>query len=96
MSFMDDGWDEPTAWFEAPDPNRDNYFMVKMQNLTTRSIMFYAIHANETGTKGQPGFVSGTENAIIGAEAINQGWEALFAHHQRQSRGVFGAGGPRN
>lgn len=95
MSFQDGDWFEPAAWFPAPDPNRDNYYMVKLQNEITKVIMFYPIHANATGTDGQPGYISGSEAAIEGAETLNPGWKALFAHHQHQSRGVFGTGAPR-
>jgi hypothetical protein len=96
MSFQGEEWIDPTDWFPAPDPNRDNYFMVKLQHRLTQQCRFYDIHANETGTKGQPGYVSANENAMTGAETLNPGWESLFAHHQRQSRGVFGTGGPRD
>ena len=95
MSFMDDDWFEPAGWFPAPDPNRANYFMVKLRNAIDQRVTFFAIHANETGTRGEPGFVSANENAMTGAESMNPGWNALFAHHQRQSRGVFGSGAPR-
>lgn len=95
MSFQDGDWFEPAGWYPAPDPDRDNYFMVKLQNVITKGIIFYAIHANETGIPGTEGYVSANENAMSGAETLNPGWEALFAHHQHQSRGVFGTGAPR-
>lgn len=96
MSFQDENWFDPADWYPAPDPARHNYFMVKLQHQLTNVVKFYDIHANETGTFGEPGYISANEAAMQGAETLNPGWAAIFAHHQWQSKGVFGTGGPRD
>lgn len=92
MSFLGEGGIETFDWSLAPDPNRNNYHMVHMHHSLTQGVMFYAIHANATGTEGQPGYTSAKAAAMHGAEETNPGWVADWAHHQWQSRGVFRGG----
>lgn len=67
------------AWWPHPDPNRDNYYQVRLESVEL-GVKFQDIHADSVS------------DAMAGAETLNPGWSAAWAHHQWQSRGIFGPG----